>query len=74
MIIFLWKTSHLLATAGFAAVILNTVLAGVSGALIPIIIKRLNYDPAHFWVVIVTTITDIAELFFLLFIGKLIFG
>ncbi len=74
LIIYAWKTSHLLSAAGFAAVILNTIVAGVSGALIPLIMKKLNYDPAHSSVVILTTITDIAGLFFLLFTGKLIFG
>ncbi|MEW5951274.1 MAG: magnesium transporter [Elusimicrobia bacterium] len=70
--VYLWKKEPLLSLAGFFAVVLNTLVAGVSGAAIPILMKKLNYDPAHSSVVILTTVTDIAGIFFLLSLGTLV--
>jgi magnesium transporter len=50
-----------------AAMIINLIVAGVAGTLIPVILKRLNIDPAVASTVFVTTCTDVAG--FLSFLG-----
>lgn len=56
-----------LATLFAAATIITLTIAGLAGALIPVIIKRLKGDPAISSGVILTTITDIIA--FLAFLG-----
>jgi len=48
------------------------IIAGIAGALIPILMRRMNLDPAHSSIVILTTVTDVAGLFILLMLGKLL--
>lgn len=43
----------------FAAMTLNLVIAGVSGAAIPLVMERLGQDPAQSSNIILTTVTDI---------------
>lgn len=45
------------------AIIINLVVAALSGAFLPIILKRLNIDPALAGGVILTTITDVVGFF-----------
>jgi magnesium transporter len=40
--------------------VLNMVIAGLFGAIIPLVLKALRQDPALGSVVIVTTVTDVA--------------
>src|SRR5262249_35828738 len=49
------------------AMILNLVIAGISGTVIPLILKRLKADPALASTVFVTTCTDVGG--FLSFLG-----
>ena len=42
------------------AMIINMLVAGVAGTLLPVILKRLNIDPAVASSVFVTTCTDVA--------------
>jgi magnesium transporter len=39
------------------------VAAGLSGALIPLTMKRLGYDPAHSSGIFLTTVTDVTGFF-----------
>jgi len=45
------------------AIIINLVVAALSGAFLPIILKRLNIDPALAGGVVLTTITDVVGFF-----------
>jgi len=47
--------------------ILNLVIAGLSGSSIPIIMKRMGIDPAQISSIILTTVTDVMG--FLAFLG-----
>ena len=49
------------------AMILNLFVAGFSGVIVPIIMKKMNLDPAASSAVVVTTFTDIAGV--LLYMG-----
>lgn len=74
LIFIIWKGDLPTAFAAFLALTLNTVVAGISGALVPVFMKKLNFDPAHSSVVILTTLTDTAGLLLLFLFGKLLIG
>jgi len=39
------------------------VAAGLAGALIPVMMKRMGYDPAHSSGIFLTTVTDVVGFF-----------
>lgn len=49
------------------AMVINLVFAGLSGAFIPLLLSRANFDPAHSATVFLTTVTDVVG--FLAFLG-----
>jgi len=54
------------------AMIINMVVAGVAGSLIPVVLRRMNIDPAVASSVFVTTCTDVAGFFSFLGIATLL--
>ena len=54
------------------AMIINLLIAGVSGALIPLMLKRMNIDPAVGSTVLLTTATDVFGFFSFLGLASLI--
>jgi magnesium transporter len=54
------------------AMIINMIVAGVAGSLIPVTLRRLNIDPAVASSVFVTTCTDVAGFFSFLGIATLL--
>jgi len=62
-----WFNSLQLAYVIAAAILINLVIAAVSGATIPLILKRLGADPALSGTVVLTTVTDVVG--FLSFLG-----
>ena len=54
------------------AMMINMLVAGVAGTLLPVILKRLNIDPAVASSVFVTTCTDVAGFFSFLGIATLL--
>jgi magnesium transporter len=54
------------------AMIINMVVAGIAGSLIPVVLKRLGIDPAVASSVFVTTCTDVAGFFSFLGIATLL--
>jgi magnesium transporter len=52
--------------------IINMLVAGVAGTLLPVVLKRLNIDPAVASSVFVTTCTDVAGFFSFLGIATLL--
>ncbi|MGD8526311.1 MAG: magnesium transporter [Thioalkalispiraceae bacterium] len=63
----LWFDSLKLAIIIAAAILINLVIAALSGATIPLILKRLGADPALSGTVVLTTVTDVIG--FLAFLG-----
>ena len=55
------------------AMILNMIVAGLFGILVPISLKKFNIDPALASSVFVTTITDVIGFLSFLGIGSLFF-
>ncbi|MDQ8180149.1 magnesium transporter [Pelagicoccus sp. SDUM812005] len=65
--IYLWSRSSGLALVMALAMIVSMTIAGVSGALVPILLKRFGLDPAQSSSIVLTTVTDIAG--FMSFLG-----
>lgn len=51
------------------AMILNMGIAGLSGAFIPLMLRRMNLDPAQSSSIFLTTVTDVAGFFIFLSLG-----
>jgi magnesium transporter len=58
-----WFDEPMLGVVIGAAMILNLLAAGFFGAVIPLVLKRLNIDPAVGSTVILTTVTDVVGFF-----------
>jgi len=61
--VFVWSQSFGLALVIGVAMILSMVAAGISGALVPMVLTRLGQDPATASSIILTTVTDVAGFF-----------
>ncbi|HOX22567.1 MAG TPA: magnesium transporter [Elusimicrobiales bacterium] len=55
----IWKGNPLLGLLVGAAMLVNMLAAGISGAFLPLLLKRLGQDPAHSSGIFLTTITDV---------------
>lgn len=58
-----WKGNPLLGLVVGMAMIANFLMAGLTGALIPLTMKRLGFDPAHSSGIFLTTATDMVGFF-----------
>ena len=67
VIVLLWFSSPMLALVIAMALIINQLCAAFSGFAIPLILKRLDIDPALAGSVVLTTVTDVIG--FLAFLG-----
>jgi len=65
--VWVWSRSWGLALVIAIAMLTAMVMAGISGALVPMILSRLGQDPATASSIILTTVTDVAG--FLSFLG-----
>ncbi len=61
--VYLWSSSLGLSLVIAVAMVLSMVAAGISGALVPIILTRAGQDPATASSIILTTVTDVAGFF-----------
>lgn len=68
----LWFSDPLLGTVIGAAMVINLMVAGLSGAAIPIILNRYGLDPALSSSIFLTTITDIIGFFAFLGLAALV--
>jgi magnesium transporter len=67
-----WKGIPALGLVAGLALWVNTIVAGVSGALIPLVLHRLRLDPASSSGPILTTITDMTGFFMTLKLASLL--
>jgi magnesium transporter len=65
--VFVWSRSIGLALVIAVAMVMSMVAAGISGALVPIVLTRLGQDPATASSIILTTVTDVSG--FVSFLG-----
>ena len=67
----LWNKSPMLGLIVAIAMIVNLVIAGFFGALIPLIMKKLGKDPASSATIFITTATDVCGFFAFLGLASL---
>jgi len=72
--VFVWSHSAGLSLVIGAAMILSMALAGLAGAVIPLLLARLGQDPAQSASIILTTVTDITGFFSFLGLATLFSG
>ncbi len=71
VIAYFWFSDSKLGLVIGASMIINLLFAGFFGAMIPLLLKRLNIDPAVGSTVILTTITDVMGFFSFLGLAKI---
>ncbi|NPA81016.1 MAG: magnesium transporter [Epsilonproteobacteria bacterium] len=72
LIAFIWFKDVKLGYVIALAMVINLLAAGFFGALIPLILKKLNIDPAVGSTVLLTTVTDVVGFFAFLGLAKLL--
>ena len=70
----IWQGSPTLGIVIGLAMIVNLVVAGLAGAMIPVGLKTIGFDPAQSSMIILTTVTDIVGFFAFLGLAALFFG
>lgn len=71
---FLWQGDAMLGVVVGLAMIVNLIIAGLSGAMIPIGLKSLGFDPAQSSMIILTTVTDVVGFASFLGLATIFFG
>jgi magnesium transporter len=72
-VVLLWFKQIDLSIIIAASMVLNMIVAGLFGILIPVTLKKMNIDPALASSVFVTTVTDVIGFLSFLGIGSLVF-
>ena len=72
LIALLWFRSPLLSLVITLALIINFCAAALAGVLLPLMLKRMNVDPAVAGTVVVTAVTDVMGFFSFLGLATLI--
>lgn len=70
--VWFWSGSIGLVAVISSAMVISMVIAGVSGALVPIMLRRFGQDPAQSSSIVLTTVTDVAGFFSFLGIATLL--
>ncbi|MDR2735453.1 MAG: magnesium transporter [Puniceicoccales bacterium] len=66
------RHSCLFACVIFISIVLNMIMAGLCGTIIPIVLRKLQFDPASSSYIMLTTITDSFGIFVFLSLGAMI--
>ena len=74
LIAYLWQGNATLGLVVGLAMVVSLLIAGLSGAVIPLGLKSLGFDPAQSSMIILTTVTDILGLAALLGLATIFFG
>ena len=70
--VYFWSKSVGLSLVLFLSMLLSVAIACISGALVPIVLKKFGQDPAQSSSIILTTVTDVAGFFSFLGIASLL--
>ena len=73
-IAWIWNGNMYLGLVIGLAMIINLTVAGLSGAAIPIAMRRIGFDPAQSSSIVLTTVTDVVGFFAFLGIAVLLQG
>src|SRR5690606_19770115 len=69
VVAWLWFSNPMLGAVIAGAMVANLLIAGMSGALSPLLLDRMNVDPAVAAGVFLTTVTDVVGFFVFLALG-----
>lgn len=72
LVVYVWSGSTGLTLIVALAMIVSMVIAGIAGAIVPLMLARFGQDPAQSSSIILTTVTDIAGFFSFLSIASLL--
>ena len=72
--VYLWSGSIGLVAVISSSMVISMTIAGVAGALVPIVLRRFGQDPAQSSSIVLTTVTDVAGFFSFLGIATLLSG
>lgn len=72
--VFIWSRSVGLVAVIVMAMVISMVAAGLAGALVPIVLRRIGQDPATASSIILTTVTDVVGFFSFLGIATMLAG
>jgi len=72
--VYFWSRSTGLVIVISSAMVISMVIAGIAGALVPIMLRRFGQDPAQSSSIVLTTVTDVAGFFSFLGIATLLSG
>jgi magnesium transporter len=61
--VYLWSRSSGLVIVCASAMVISMVVAGIAGALVPVVLRRLGQDPAQSSSIVLTTVTDVVGFF-----------
>ncbi len=61
--VYLWSRSVGLVLICAAAMVISMVVAGIAGALVPVLLRRFGQDPAQSSSIVLTTVTDVVGFF-----------
>lgn len=70
--VYLWSDSAGLAAVISIAMVISMIAAGFSGAIIPITLNKLGFDPAQSSSIVLTTVTDVVGFFSFLGVATLL--
>jgi magnesium transporter len=74
LFVYLWSRSAGLALVIGSSMVVSMAIAGLAGAVIPILLTSLRQDPAQSSSIVLTTVTDVAGFFSFLGIATLLSG
>jgi len=72
--VYLWSGSTGLVVVIMSAMVVAMLIAGLAGAIVPIVLRRLGQDPAQSSSIILTTVTDVTGFFAFLGTATLMSG
>lgn len=72
--VYVWSQSYGLALIIALAMVFSMTMAGIAGALVPIVLTRFGQDPAQSSSIVLTTVTDVAGFMSFLGIATLLAG
>ncbi|MCG6875200.1 MAG: magnesium transporter [Betaproteobacteria bacterium] len=72
--VYFWSRSTGLVVVISTSMVISMVIAGIAGALVPIMLRRFGQDPAQSSSIVLTTVTDVAGFFSFLGIATLLAG
>lgn len=73
-VVVVWKQDIMLGGVIAFAMLMNMTAAGLAGVMVPLMLKRMNIDPALAGSVILTTVTDVVGIFAFLGTATLLLG